>query len=161
MQVGDAKKTYIKDGAASQQHQPQVAPPTGSTKKPPQAPKKSDPKAGKGDSSETAGSEASAPGGVKKTTAAQPKPPPTKPKTDNPSNEKPKNSNTKSDDAKVNNRGTVKPYASFNADEDSEKLNSAMSEDNGEKTIISIVPKRSNKQRQQLKATYEQKFKKV
>ena len=144
-QVGDAKKTYTKDGAASQQHQPQPTTPATSNaaKKPPIAPgRKSEPKPrGQADSSDVAGSEVSKPGSSKRTA--------------------PKNGTNKTNEGSASSKGTVKPYANFDADSDCEKLNSAMSEENGEKTIVAIIPKRSNKQRQQLKTTYEQKYKKV
>ena len=63
----------------------------------------------------------------------------------------------------VTNNGTVKPASNFNAEEDCEKLNRAMSYDDGadETVVVAILPKRSNKQRQEIKKVYEQKYKKV
>jgi hypothetical protein len=56
----------------------------------------------------------------------------------------------------------VKPASNFRPEDDCDKLNSAMSGERAdESVVVSIIPKRSNKQRQQLKATYEQKHKKV
>lgn len=157
LQVGDAKKTYVKDGAASQQHQPQQPP---AAKKPPQAKKPETKVKGQGDSSEVAGSVTSDQTAVKTNTEQQ-KPSQSKPKQDNAAADKSKTTGNKQGENSVSNRGTVKPFPSFNADEDCEKLSSAMAEGNSEKTILAIIPKRSNKQRQQLKATYEQKYKKV
>ncbi|KAK3609682.1 hypothetical protein CHS0354_017534 [Potamilus streckersoni] len=57
--------------------------------------------------------------------------------------------------------GTVKPARNFNAHDDCERLQKAM--DGGAadmEVIISIIPKRSNKQRQELKRKYDEKFKK-
>ena len=63
----------------------------------------------------------------------------------------------------VTNNGTVKPASNFNAEDDCEKLNRAMSYDDGadETVVVAILPKRSNKQRQEIKKVYEQKYKKV
>lgn len=56
----------------------------------------------------------------------------------------------------------MKPVSNFRPEDDCDKLNSAMSGERAdESVVVSIIPKRSNKQRQQLKATYEQKHKKV
>ena len=63
----------------------------------------------------------------------------------------------------LKNNGTVKPASNFNAEEDCDKLNRAMSYDDGadETVVVAILPKRSNKQRQEIKKVYEQKYKKV
>ena len=63
----------------------------------------------------------------------------------------------------VKNNGTVKPASNFNAEDDCDKLNRAMSSDAGadESVVVAIIPKRSNKQRQEIKKVYEQKYKKV
>lgn len=62
----------------------------------------------------------------------------------------------------LKNNGTVKPASNFNAEEDCDKLNRAMSYDDGadETVVVAILPKRSNKQRQEIKKVYEQKYKK-
>lgn len=56
----------------------------------------------------------------------------------------------------------MKPASNFRPEDDCDRLNSAMSGERAdESVVVSIIPKRSNKQRQQLKSTYERKFTKV
>ncbi|KAL3874219.1 hypothetical protein ACJMK2_037264, partial [Sinanodonta woodiana] len=57
--------------------------------------------------------------------------------------------------------GTVKPSKNFNANDDCERLQKAMDGNAADMgVIISIITKRSNKQRQELKRKYDEKFKK-
>ncbi|XP_053404573.1 uncharacterized protein LOC123536677 isoform X2 [Mercenaria mercenaria] len=155
----DAKKTYVKDGTANQQSHPQPA----HAKKPP-AGKKSEPKAkgqGQSESGDTAVT-----GSTKTDTEAknskksEQKPDQQSKSKDNQENStKQKRSPTGARDG--NHRGTVKPASNFRPEDDCDKLNSAMSGERAdESVVVSIIPKRSNKQRQQLKSTYEQKYKK-
>lgn len=78
----------------------------------------------------------------------------------------PANNTNKNDQNNLNvqqSTGTVRPFSNFNADDDCDKLNKALSDEQAdarEKVVVAIVTKRSNQQRQQLKATYEQKYKK-
>ena len=58
----------------------------------------------------------------------------------------------------------MKASSGFSADDDCEKLNKALTVEQGGgrmKAVAAIIPRRSNAQRQQLKAAYEQKYKKV
>lgn len=58
--------------------------------------------------------------------------------------------------------GTVQPFKPFNPVEDSERLNEAMSGFGTDETvIIDILPRRTNDQRQEIKAKYQDKFQKV
>lgn len=58
--------------------------------------------------------------------------------------------------------GTVKPSKPFNPIEDSERLNEAMSGFGTDEAIITdILPHRTNDQRQEIKAKYQDKYNKV
>ena len=63
----------------------------------------------------------------------------------------------------VINNGTVKPASNFNAEDDCDKLNRAINSGEGadESVVVAILSKRNNKQRQEIKKVYEQKYKKV
>ncbi|WAR20423.1 ANX13-like protein [Mya arenaria] len=178
----DGKKTYLKETAASkqqeQQQQQQQAKKTGPKKSEPKgkgqgqqqdhstdnnAPAKSEPtsKSVEAKSQKTKHADhETAPQQKKKDTANE-----QQAKTqDTQGGDKGKSKGTKdtSDGVRQNN-GTVRPYANFNVDADCDKLNSAMTDlqgDEREKVVISIIPRRSNKQRQELKTAYEQKHKK-
>ncbi|WAR20620.1 ANX13-like protein [Mya arenaria] len=176
----DGKKTYLKETAASkqQEQQQQQAKKTGPKKSEPKgkgqgqqqdhstdnnAPAKSEPmsKSVEAKSQKTKHADhETAPQQKKKDTANE-----QQAKTqDTQGGDKGKSKGTKdtSDGVRQNN-GTVRPYANFNVDADCDKLNSAMTDlqgDEREKVVISIIPRRSNKQRQELKTAYEQKHKK-
>ena len=62
----------------------------------------------------------------------------------------------------VVNNGTIKATNNFKPDDDCDRLNSALTADPvNDSEVLAIITKRSNKQRQELKKVYEQKFKKV
>ncbi|XP_060594031.1 uncharacterized protein LOC132748437 isoform X2 [Ruditapes philippinarum] len=150
----DPKKAYVKDGTANQQSQPQPS----NAKKPPTG-KKAETKV-KGQGQSESGDNPKIDNDSKNSTKSEQKPAQQSKSKDNQEHAtKKKSSPTGARDG--NHRGTVKPASNFRPEDDCDKLNSAMSGERAdESVVVSIIPKRSNKQRQQLKATYEQKHKK-
>ncbi|KAL4238967.1 Annexin A11 [Mactra antiquata] len=175
----EVKKTYTKDGAPNQQNQPQPA----QSKKNPAPPLKKTDSRGKGQVGSESGNNES---NSKTAKTSEPSQQQSKQKP----NQEPVEDTKKAPSSKTgqvaskenqggskggqtggkdgssapketNTRGTVKPAPHFKPDDDCVKLNGAMTGERAdESVVVSIIPKRSNQQRQTLKSTYEQKYKK-